>query len=81
MTNDNPWTESQTAALRHLWTETEFSASEIAMKHGALVGDRTRDAILGKVHRLKLPMRCPAHSHPGPRRRSFIKRERLPRSP
>jgi hypothetical protein len=58
-----PWTESQSEALKQLWIETQLSASAIAIKHSKQIGNRTRNSILGKIHRMGLPMRCPENSH------------------
>lgn len=78
---DNPWTQSQIDALTRLWTTTEFTATEIALKHHKKIGDRTRSSILGKVHRLKLPMRMPENSHPGSRSSISIYRRTRPVEP
>lgn len=47
------WTDRNVATLRQMWAE-RASASEIA---AALGMDVTRNAVIGKVHRLKLPKR------------------------
>ena len=60
---DNPWTESQVAALKRLWNRTNLSASAIALNHWREVGDRTRNSILGKLYRLGLMNRMPQNSH------------------
>jgi GcrA cell cycle regulator len=46
------WNETRVDQLRRLWAE-GFSASIIARK----IGSATRNAIIGKVHRLGLPAR------------------------
>ena len=43
------WTEERVARLKGLWTEGR-TASQIA----AIIGDITRNAVIGKVHRLGL---------------------------
>jgi len=73
---EQPWTENQVAALRRLWMRTVLSASEIAVKHHAEVGNRTRNSIIGKVHRLQLPMRCPENSHSVAKRIHGIRSDR-----
>ena len=45
------WTERETATLRQLWAE-GHSTSEIARRI-----NRTKNMVVGKVHRLKLPAR------------------------
>lgn len=47
------WTPETTEQLRRLWAE-GLSCSEIAMEMGQGL---TRNAVIGKVHRLKLPAR------------------------
>jgi len=52
--NDATWTESTIARLRELWSE-GISASEIGRRLGI-----SKNAVIGKVHRLDLPGRsCP----------------------
>jgi len=48
------WTETRIAQLRHLWAD-GLSASIIARQ----IGGTTRNAVIGKVHRLGLPGRKP----------------------
>lgn len=48
------WTETRIAQLRHLWAD-GWSASHIAQQ----IGGTTRNAVIGKVHRLGLPGRKP----------------------
>lgn len=55
------WTEERVALLRKLWAE-GFSASQIAAQLGGI----TRNAVIGKAHRLKLAGRTKAQ----PRRRA-----------
>lgn len=49
------WTESRTNTLRRLWAE-GLSATQIARELGGV----TRNAVIGKVHRLGLPSRATA---------------------
>lgn len=51
--HEGGWTDDRIAELTRLWSE-GHSASEIAMTLG---GGLTRNAVLGKVHRLKLDAR------------------------
>jgi len=53
------WTDAQTQLLKRLWKEGK-SASQIANN----LGDVSRSAVIGKVHRLKLPSRGRAASAP-----------------
>ncbi len=48
------WTEQRVADLRRLWAE-GLSASQIARR----LGNTTRNAVIGKVHRLGLASRQP----------------------
>lgn len=58
------WTDERVETLKKLWME-GLSASQIA---GALGEGVTRNAVIGKVHRLKLSARAkPANSTPRPR--------------
>lgn len=50
----NPWTDERVEKLRNLWSE-GWSASEIARVLGP---DFTRNAVIGKVHRLNLQKRA-----------------------
>jgi GcrA cell cycle regulator len=49
------WTEKKVEKLRELWTK-GHTASEIA----GLLGDTTRNAVIGKAHRLDLEERAPS---------------------
>jgi len=51
------WTDEKVESLRKLWSE-GLSASQIANK----IGDVTRNAVIGKVHRLGLEGRAKPHS-------------------
>ncbi|NTU76964.1 MAG: gcrA cell cycle regulator family protein [Alphaproteobacteria bacterium] len=53
------WTEQQIQALKKMWGN-GFSASDIAKSLG---GGLTRNAVIGKAHRLKLSA-CPAMAKP-----------------
>ncbi len=55
---NNTWTDERVALLRKLWAE-GLSASEIARELGDGI---TRNAVIGKVHRLGLPGRAPSRS-------------------
>lgn len=58
------WTDERVETLKKLWME-GLSASQIA---GALGEGVTRNAVIGKVHRLKLSARAkPANTAPRPR--------------
>ena len=46
------WTDARIEILRRLWAE-GLSASQVA----ARIGDMSRNAVLGKVHRIGLPLR------------------------
>jgi GcrA cell cycle regulator len=47
------WTEERAEAVRRMWTDGESSGA-IARQLGV-----TRNAVISKVHRMKLPMRAP----------------------
>lgn len=58
------WTDERVALLKKLWME-GLSASQIAAE---LSGGVTRNAVIGKVHRLKLSARAkPANTAPRPK--------------
>ena len=57
------WTEERVEALKGYWTE-GLSASQIARLMG---GGVTRNAVIGKVHRLGLAARKPSPKKPRPR--------------
>jgi GcrA cell cycle regulator len=50
----NTWTPEKTVEVRRLWLEGKLTAEAIAQKFGV-----TRSAVIGKAHRLGLPMRRP----------------------
>ena len=49
------WTDEKVQKLRELWTK-GHTASEIA----GMLGDTTRNAVIGKAHRLNLEERAPS---------------------
>ena len=65
------WTEERVELLKKLWME-GLSASQIA---GVLGEGVTRNAVIGKVHRLKLPGRARPTSNMPPR----VRTEKRPR--
>jgi GcrA cell cycle regulator len=63
------WTDERAETVRRLWIDSKKTATQIAM---ALGGDVTRNAVIGKIHRLGLmgrPKRegLAAAPHPMPR--------------
>ena len=57
------WTDERVEQLKKLWAD-GLSASQIA----AQIGGVTRNAVIGKVHRLKLSGRvCLLYTSPSPR--------------
>ena len=54
------WTEEKVKKLRELWTK-GLTASEIA----GTLGDTTRNAVIGKAHRLNLEERAPSKAKLG----------------
>lgn len=66
------WTDEQVALLVKLWSDDRLSASQCAK-----VMKVTRNAVIGKVHRLHLPSRRPAKpgkpgSIPKPRKHHYL---------
>jgi len=57
------WTEERVELLKKLWAD-GLSASQIAAELGGI----TRNAVIGKVHRLGLSGRAKSPSSSGPRR-------------
>ena len=55
---DVGWTDERVARLKKLWSETGKSAAEIARELG---GGLSRNAVIGKVHRLGLSGRASAN--------------------
>lgn len=62
MSTPNTWTEDRVQNLKTLWSDKGLSATQIAIRMGV-----SRNAVLGKVHRLGLPGRA-APRIPEPRR-------------
>lgn len=62
------WTEERVATLRKMWST--HSASKIA-KH---LGGVTRNAVIGKAHRLGLPKKVEPHPPRHPRDRIRVPR-------
>ena len=54
------WTDEKVKKLRNLWTE-GHTASQIS----DLLGDTTRNAVIGKAHRLNLEERAPSKAKSG----------------
>ena len=52
------WTEEKIEKLKELWTK-GHTASQIS----EMLGDTTRNAVIGKAHRLNLEARAPSKSH------------------
>jgi GcrA cell cycle regulator len=65
------WTDDRVATLKQLWAD-GLSATQIADR----LGDITRNAVIGKVHRLGLARRRGAQWHAGGKRKA--KSSRLP---
>lgn len=75
------WTPEQDAELRRMWAS-GLSASQIAATK--LCGDRSRNSIIGRVHRLDLEARAPRPSKAAyqPREpRSYIAKAARPKEP
>ncbi|MFO1033589.1 MAG: GcrA family cell cycle regulator [Hyphomicrobiales bacterium] len=70
-TDKMPWTDERVELLRKLWTD-GLSASQIAARLGMGV---TRNAVIGKVHRLNLSGRQPAQRAAAPRATRKVSRE------
>ncbi len=60
------WTEEREQKLRKLW-EKGYTASQIA----ELLGDTTRNAVIGKAHRLKLAARATSKQSRIPKRQNI----------
>ena len=56
------WSDERVAILKKMWLEGN-SASEIAKE----LGNITRNAVIGKVHRLGLSNSCLLYTSPSPR--------------
>ena len=62
------WTDEKVQKLRELWTK-GHTASEIA----GMLGETTRNAVIGKAHRLNLEERAPSKSKPASERKDQAK--------
>ena len=62
------WTNEKVKKLRELWTK-GHTASEIA----GLLGDTTRNAVIGKAHRLDLEERAPSKNKSSSEKRDATK--------
>ena len=60
------WTEEREQKLRELW-EKDYTASQIA----EMLGDTTRNAVIGKAHRLKLAARATSKQSRIPKRQNI----------
>ena len=72
------WTEEKVAKLKELWSK-GHTASQIA----EALGDTTRNAVIGKAHRLNLEARAPSKQSSLPKsreNRQIIKRSPAPMS-
>ena len=72
------WTSEKVEKLKELWTK-GHTASQIAEK----LGDTTRNAVIGKAHRLNLEARAPSKHSSGSKnkeQRQIIKRSAAPLS-
>ncbi len=72
------WTSEKVEKLKELWTK-GFTASQIAEK----LGDTTRNAVIGKAHRLNLEARAPSKQPNIPRskdNKQIIKKTASPMS-
>lgn len=68
------WNDKRTASLKTLWAE-GYSAAVIANE----LGHVTKNAVIGKIHRLGLPLRGKARKHPPQQRnRVNVPRPKLP---
>lgn len=70
------WSEDRVKQLKNLWTE-GLSASQIARALGGV----TRNAVIGKVHRLGLSGRAEPTRRPAPQRSAPTPKVRLPAAP
>lgn len=73
---DQPWTTPEVLLLTRLWADGK-SASQIAAEMKHTTGTRrSRNAVIGKAHRLALPVRKPP-TVPVPQKRSAKDYRRL----
>jgi GcrA cell cycle regulator len=68
----SPWNEDMVAKLKHLWVDEELSAGQIAQELGHGI---TRNAVLGKAHRIGL-----SNTTRRPRPEARAKRPRRPKT-
>ena len=61
------WTEEREQRLRKLW-EKGYTASQIA----EMLGDTTRNAVIGKAHRLKLAARATSKQPRSPKKQDAV---------
>jgi GcrA cell cycle regulator len=76
MANTLVWNAERVSQLRLLWEDLSLSASAIADRMG---DDITRNAVIGKVHRLGLPGRAPRGAKGGARDTQQAAEKRLKR--
>ena len=62
------WTDAKIQKLRELWTK-GHTASQIA----GMLGDTTRNAVIGKAHRLDLEERAPSKNKSSSEKKDIIK--------
>ena len=62
------WTDGKVQKLRELWTK-GLTANEIA----GMLGDTTRNAVIGKAHRLDLEERAPSRNKSSSEKKNIIK--------
>lgn len=72
---DFRWTDEKVKELRHLYDVLALSCSQIATEMG---GGLTRNAVIGKVHRLGLEPRGRSNQFHGNQKRSAIKTKKRP---
>ena len=70
------WTDEKVLKLRELWTK-GHTASEIA----GMLGETTRNAVIGKAHRLNLEERAPSKSKPNSEKKDATKSQPKLRGP
>ena len=77
---DSSWSDDRIERLRTLWADDELSASDIARRLGI-----TRNAVLGKIHRLGLSNRRPPAGPrsivPRPPKVARVRRAKIPSPP
>jgi|TARA_Y100001970_G_C13856644_1_gene662023 GcrA cell cycle regulator len=70
------WTNEKVEKLKQLWTK-GHTASQIA----EMLGDTTRNAVIGKAHRLNLEARAPSKQTSSPNKAETNKPVRKPNQP